>query len=205
MHFKAPFTACLSAGTKCGKTNWAVNFVNNAKTLIEPSPEKIYWAYGEWQDGYKDLPSDVILIEGVPDSEVFKADKDVSKLLICDDLMRNYKKEDLCELFCQGSHHWNLSVMHIVQNLFYNNLRNARINSHYLILMKNPSDRLQLLTLARQIFPTKQKFLSEAYDDACAEPYGYLLLDLEPSTDDSLRLRTCIFPNDPYCLVYQYK
>ena len=205
MHFKSPFTACLSAGTKCGKTNWAVNFVNNAKTLIEPPPEKIYWAYGEWQDGYKDLLSDVILIEGVPDTEVFKADKNIPKLLICDDLMRKYKKDDLCELFCQGSHHWNLSVMHIVQNLFYNNLRNARINSHYLILMKNPSDRLQLLTLARQIFPTKQKFLADAYDDACAEPYGYLLLDLEPSTDDNLRLRTSIFPNDPYCLVYQYK
>ena len=104
MQFKSPFTACLSAGTKCGKTNWAVDFVNNAKSLIEPPPEKIYWAYGEWQDGYKDLPSDVILIEGVPDTYVFKADKTIPKLLICDDLMRNYKKDDLCELFCQGSH-----------------------------------------------------------------------------------------------------
>ena len=204
MQFKAPFTACLSAGTKCGKTCWATNFVKHAKQLIEPPPEKIYWAYGEWQDGYRHLPPEVILIEGVPDPEIFKQDKDTPKLLICDDLMRNYKKEELCELFCQGSHHWNLSVMHIVQNLFYNNLRNARINSHYLILMKNPSDRLQLLTLARQIFPGKQKYVTEAYDDACSEPFGYLLLDLEPSTDDTMRLRTKIFPGE-ICCVYQYK
>jgi hypothetical protein len=114
-------------------------------------------------------------------------------------------KDDLCQLFCQGSHHWNLSILHIVQNLFYNNLRNARINSHYIILMKNPSDRLQLLNLARQIFPTKQKFLTEAFDDACGEPFGYLLLDLEPSTSDDMRLRTKIFPEDLISYVYQCK
>ena len=151
------------------------------------------------------MPPNVILIEGVPDSDLFKADKNVPKLLICDDLMRLYKKDDLCRLFCQGSHHWNLSVLHIVQNLFYDNMRNARINSHYLILMKNPSDRLQLMTLGRQIMPGKQKALVEAFDDACSEPYGYLVLDLEPQTPDDMRLRTKVFPDDPVSYVYQYK
>jgi hypothetical protein len=204
--FKAPFTACLSAGTKCGKTCWATNFVKQAKELISPPPEKIYWAYGEWQDGYNHLPPEVIMIEGIPEIEMFKEDKQTHKLLICDDLMQNYakKKDDLCQLFCQGSHHWNLSILHIVQNLFYNNLRNARINSHYIILMKNPSDRLQLMNLARQIFPTKQNWLVESFDDACSEPFGYLLLDLEPSTNDDMRVRTKIFPND-IGVAYQYK
>ena len=206
LRFKAPFTACLSAGTKCGKTEWAKKFVQHTKELITPSPVKIYWAYGEWQEGYKALPADIIFIEGVPDIELFKAEKDIHKLLICDDLMSafgNKNKDELCKLFCQGSHHWNLSILHIVQNLFFNNLRTARINSHYLILMKNPSDRLQLLNLARQIFPGKQKCLVEAFDDACAEPFGYILLDLEPSTSDDMRIRTQIFPDDPLCYVYQ--
>jgi hypothetical protein len=100
LSFKAPFTACLAAGTKCGKTCWATNFVRHAKELINPPPEKIYWAYGEWQDGYKNLPPDVILIEGVPDIEIFKENRNVPKLLICDDLMRNFGKlkDDLCQL-----------------------------------------------------------------------------------------------------------
>ena len=205
LRFKSPFTACLSAGTKCGKTVWAKNFVKHAQQLITPPPEKIYWAYGEWQDGYNELPPEIIMIEGIPDLELFKADKSTSKLLICDDLMQIYgskKKDELCQLFCQGSHHWNLSILHIVQNLFFNNLRTARINSHYIILMKNPSDRLQLLNLARQIFPGKQKCMIEAFDDACSCPFGYLLLDLEPSTADDMRLRTNIFPADIGC-VYQ--
>jgi hypothetical protein len=206
LRFKFPFTACISAGTKSGKTEWAKKFVQHSRELIVPPPEKIYWAYGEWQDGYKMLEPYVTFIEGVPDLSLFKNDKDTNKLLICDDLMQafgNKKKDELTALFCQGSHHWGLSILHIVQNLFYNNLRTARINSHYIILMKNPSDRLQLMTLARQIFPTKQKCLIEAFDDACAEPFGYILLDLEPSTPDNLRLRTKIFPSDPIAYVYQ--
>ena len=203
LRFKHPFTACLSAGTKCGKTEWAKHFVKNAKEIIVPPPEKIYWAYGEWQDGYKDLPPEVIMIEGVPDIEMFREDKSTRKLLICDDLMQAYGKQNdqLTRLFCQGSHHWNLAIMHIVQNLFFSNLRTARINSHYIILMKNPSDRLQIMNLARQIMPTQQKCLIEAFDDACAQPYGYLLVDLEPSTPENVRLRTKIF--DEIGCVYQ--
>ena len=201
LRFKHPFTSVLASCTKGGKTTWAINFVKQAHNLITPPPEKIFWAYTEWQDAYNELPF-VTFIEGVPDVDILKAHNG-PKLLICDDLMTKYKKEDLCRLFSQGSHHWNLSVMYIVQNLFYSNLRNARINSHYLILMKNPSDRLQLYTLARQIYPSNQKFLIEAFDDACSKQFGYLLIDLEPSTDDNFRLRTNIF--DEIGCVYQYK
>ena len=205
MEFKAPFTACLAAGTKCGKTTWTTRFVKDALNLINPPPEEIYWAYGEWQDAYNNLPPNVKLIEGLPDIESFK--NKTRKLLICDDLMRNFakQKDELCRLFCQGSHHFHLSVIHLVQNLFFSNLRDARINSHYIILMKNPSDRLQVLNLAKQIFPGKQSVLTEAFDDACAKPYGYLVLDLEPSTDDNMRLRTNIFSDDKVRYVYQYK
>lgn len=195
MEFQAPFTACVSAATKTGKTEWTKNLVRNAKYLIKPAPDKIYWAYGNWQPGYNEIAHLVTFIEGIPSQTMFQDTS--NKLLICDDLMRDFKKDEISQLFCQGSHHWNLCVVHIVQNLFFNQaLRTARINSHYIILMKNPSDRLQLLTLCRQIFPGKQKQFLEAYDDACAEPYGYLLLDLSPATDDNMRLRTKIFPGD---------
>ena len=204
LRFKHPFTACLAAGTKCGKTELAKLFVRNAAEMITPPPEEIYWAYGEWQDGYKDLPSNVIMIEGIPDIELFKQTRQTRKLLICDDLMQAYgkQKDELVKLFCQGSHHWNLSIMHLVQNLFFSNLRTARINSHYLILMKNPADRSQIMQVARQIMPTKHKCILEAYDDACSEPFGYLLLDLEPSTPEPARIRTKIFPQDQISYAY---
>jgi hypothetical protein len=70
------------------------------------------------------------------------------------------------------------------------------LNSHYLVLFKNPRDATQFNTLARQMYPNNWKFAIEAYRDAKEHPYGYLLVDLKPETDERLRLRTHIFPDE---------
>jgi len=55
--------------------------------------------------------------------------------------------------------------------------------------------------LASQVYPED----SVGYLDATQEPYGYLILDLAQSTNDGLRFRTNIFPNDiPPLAVYSY-
>ena len=110
--------------------------------------------------------------------------------------MSDFRNDDkLTSLFTKESHHWNLSVVHIVQNLYFEGLRSARINSQYLVLMKNPSDQSQVATLARQLSP-KRQFLIEAYQDATSQPHGYLYIDLHQGTDDLLRFRTNIFPGE---------
>ena len=70
------------------------------------------------------------------------------------------------------------------------------LNAHYLVIFKNPRDQNQLATLARQMYPGKSKFLIEAFGDATSQPYGYLLIDLKPDTEERLRIRTNIFPDD---------
>ena len=70
------------------------------------------------------------------------------------------------------------------------------LNTHYIVLFKNPRDAGQVALLARQMYPGKSKFVVEAYEDATKEPYGYLLIDLRPETDDRYRIRTKIFPGD---------
>lgn len=86
--------------------------------------------------------------------------------------------EELKMLFTRGAHHWNVSCIHIVQHLFHTNLHTAQINSHYIVLMKNPADKGQALNLQRQIFPCDKKYFLEALADAWYQkPYGYLLID----------------------------
>jgi len=46
------------------------------------------------------------------------------------------------------------------------------------------------------MFPSHPKFLVEAFEDATAQPYGYLLIDLRPETPDAFRVRTNIFHNE---------
>ena len=62
----------------------------------------------------------------------------------------------IVNLFTRGSHHRNLSVIYMVQNLFDQGKgsRSTSLNSHYLVLFKNPRDnKLQILTLAKQMYP----------------------------------------------------
>jgi hypothetical protein len=41
----------------------------------------------------------------------------------------------------------------------------------------------------------------EAYEDATAEPFGYLLIDMHPKTAADFRLKTHIYPGE-LCVVY---
>ncbi|CAF0975526.1 unnamed protein product [Brachionus calyciflorus] len=74
--------------------------------------------------------------------------------------------------------------------------RTLNLNSHYLILFNNPRDRLQIGTLARQMFPNKVKFFMEVFEDAASKPNGYLLIDLKQSTEERNRIQTGITSDD---------
>ncbi|GFS65520.1 uncharacterized protein TNCV_2469071 [Trichonephila clavipes] len=69
-------------------------------------------------------------------------------------------------------------------------IREISLNAHYLVLFKNRRDQSQITHLGRQLYPRKVKFFQECYTDASSKPYGYLLIDLKPETDESLRVRT---------------
>jgi hypothetical protein len=63
-----------------------------------------------------------------------------------------------------------------------------------MVLFKNSRDVTQVANLSRQMYPGRSKFLVEAFKDATAKPYGYLLIDLKPETDEKCRVRANIFP-----------
>ena len=103
-------------------------------------------------------------------------------------------------MFTQSSHHRNISVVFLAQNLFPKNkfARTVSLNAHYMVLFKNPRDVSQFANLARQMYPKKSQFSVEAYRDATREPYSYLSVDLRPKQDEELRLRTNIFPRETH-------
>ena len=77
------------------------------------------------------------------------------------------KDNRIVNLFTKGSRHRNLSVIYIVQNLFHQSHGNRSIslNSHYLVLFKNPQDKLQDLTLAKQMYPGCTDFFPKQYEE----------------------------------------
>ena len=189
-----PFTCLVAGPTQSGKTFFVSKLTQCASSLIQPPPEKILWCYSEWQQAYENLRN-VEFLEGLPQME--SLDGSQTTLLIIDDCMGNFD-EKLADLFTKKSHHKDLSVIHIVQNLFHKskNHRTVSLNTHYLILFKNPRDVTQVRHLANQMYPSNTGLMQEAFRDATSQAHGYLLVDLKQQTPDHLRLRTHIFPGE---------
>jgi len=187
-----PFSAIVAGPSGSGKTHFVIKFTENANRVMNPSPLKILYCYGAYQDIFSQLPQ-IEFHEGLPDLELLTA----RTLLIIDDLMSEADQR-VTDIFTKHSHHRDVSVMFLTQNLFYKCARTMNLNAHYLVLFKNPRDASQIAYLARQIFPLKSKFMIESYEDATADPYSYLVVDLKPTTGDKMRLRSGVFPNDTH-------
>jgi len=98
-------------------------------------------------------------------------------------MRESLSNEVIVDLFTKGSHHKNLSVILILQNLFHQERgqRDISLNANYIVIFKNPRDCAQIRHLARQVYPDDPKFVEETYYDASGdiEASRYYLLDLK--------------------------
>lgn len=201
LKFKHSATYLLSGPTGSGKTSFIKKFLQERERLVDTYIEEVIYCLPEGQIVDREIPF-TKLHRGVPDISMFKDLK--PRIVILDDLLSSVGAE-VVELFIRGSHHYNLSVMFVVQNLFSKNkgVRDISLNSHVIVLFSNPRDKQQIQTLARQISPENPRFISDAYTDATKKPYGYLVLDLHQLTPEEHRVRTNIFLNEyPQNIVY---
>jgi len=118
-------------------------------------------------------------------------------MIVVDDHMSDVNHL-VADIFTKISHHRNISVLHLTQNLFDKNkyARTISLNSYYLVLFKNCRDAEQFAVFVRQMYRTCWKFAVEGYEEAMSMPYGYLLVDLKADQDERCRFRTCAFPGE---------
>ncbi len=205
LRFHHPSTFMVVGPSQSGKTRFIVKLIRSASHMIDNSPERIIWCYGIHQpELFHELRDVVEFVEGIPKADMLDGRR---TLMIIDDLMSETDRR-VTDLFTKGSHHKNVSVIYVSQNLYNKGKENRTIslNTHYLILFKNPRDASQILHLGKQIFPQKAKYFSESFADATSQPYGYLLVDLKTTTPDELRLRAAVFPDEKdSTIVYVHK
>ena len=122
-------------------------------------------------------------------------------LIVFDGQMIDVSKDKrIVNLFTRSSHNRNLSVIYIVQNLFHQGKgsHSISLNSHYLVLFKNPRDKLQILTLAKQMYPRQTDFILKQHEEAVKRPFGYLLIDLKTTTQDNCPVRTNVLGEEGF-------
>lgn len=186
---KNPCTIQVVGPSQAGKTVFTQNLVQKANSIFRHPFSEIIWCYSEYQPNIQG----VTFSEGLPDIDILKQNLHLHKLIVIDDMMEECSKNPLfTSIFTKGSHHWNLTVIFLTQNIFLKNMRTARLNTHYLVLFKNPADRSQIGILGSQLYPKNKSFFLSVFNDATSTPFSYLFIDLTQTTPDKLRLRANI-------------
>ena len=198
-NFLHPFTMTVSGPTGSGKTHFVKSLLEKDK--ITPAPDRMLYLYKRWQPLYDKLKETVPgleFVQGVPES----LDKDSyfdpkkNNVIILDDMMSTAAKDQkIADLFTEGSHHRNLSVLNLTQNLFPQgkNAVTQRRNTHYMVVFKSPMGQDHVRTLGCFTFPGKVKDFINIYHKATNKPHGYLVLDSKQSTPDNERLKINMF------------
>jgi hypothetical protein len=189
-----PFTSVIAGPTCSGKSTFVRRFVHNIKHMMTPKPDRLLWCYGEYQTLYE-------TVEGIEFQKgllnLDNLDPREKHLIILDDLMDDTDQR-VASLFTKKSHHRNISLMYIVQNLFHRGKhhRTIRHNAHCMVLFNNLTDVSQIMALAHQMYPRRTEFFLEAFARATARPHGYMVIDMKQNTTDIRILRTFIFPGE---------
>ena len=120
LHFKHPATILISGPTSCGKTRFVRRILE--EQLIEPFPTRLIWVYGEWQKDYdivKTIYFERELVKGYSDDLFDSLNPNVRNLLLLDDQMSDTSDtKSLAKLFTKGSHHRNVTILYLIQNMF---------------------------------------------------------------------------------------
>lgn len=206
--FRQPVSICITGTTGAGKTTWIYRFLQNLKEMFENEvPKKVLYCYGIYQVLFDQIEKEFDFIsfhEGIPTKEtVFSLP--APSMIILDDLSHIVSQNtDMELLFSQISHHRNISICFMKNNLFYQgkNARTITLNTNIYVLMKNPADVSQVKTLARRIFPGKPEHLVTSYEFATQmnNGKGYLIVDLTPIPTIDIILKTGIFPGEDMVL-----
>lgn len=202
-----PFEPCssivITGATGSGKSSWVSRFLHHLKEMyVKDPPKKVLYCYGVYQELFAKIEHSIPNIsfrQGLPSEEDVDelSSSGEHTLIVLDDLMHQVvQSQDMELLFTQGCHHRHISVILITQALFYQGkkARTIALNTWYTVLMKNVRDVFMVATLGRQL--GKGQLVTKAYQDCLKKPYGYLVIDTSPHSEDDTRLRTHIFPGE---------
>ena len=112
-------------------------------------------------------------------------------LLILDDLMEESGNDKrILDLFTKDSHHRGITALHLTQDLFPPGkfAKTINRNAHDAICFKSPQDKTGIRNLLPQVYPEKWCNVLTLFLRLTARPFGYLMLDLHPASDDRFRI-----------------
>ena len=207
IRLKENFKLFVSGPSRCGKTFFISELLENIETFSKNPPKTILYIYKVWQTKFDEMKS---VVDGfIEDNEnVVQQIKQLALgqkiFLIFDDLINSKSLMDIATLFTVDGRHMNMSMAFLTQRMFVNNehFRQISQNCDYFCIFKNPRNSSEIRTLAQQLTPGSLDLI-EIYKEATKNPFSYLLIDLTQECDPSVKYLSHIFDENHSLKVYQ--
>jgi hypothetical protein len=201
---KTPFTCLIGGSPMSGKSTFVKRLLEQRWKLIDNEFDYLLWCYGQRTAMIDSLQNQTLgipttVLNGLPSSFSDYIQPQKRGLVILDDLMATAgESKEVTDLFCNKVQHANLSVILLMQNLFYHGKERTTFLrcAHYLVIFKNPLDRSTPLYLAQRVMPLQRKLFLNIFDAATDRAFGYLFIDGHQTTPTNARFRTNIFDDD---------
>ena len=121
-------------------------------------------------------------------------------VLVLDDLMEEGGQDKrLLDLFTKDSHHRNITVLYLTQDLSplaNSPRRSIAMPITHIVAFKNPRDQTGIRTILLQAFPDRWRQVLRLFKRITSRPFGYLMLDVHPASDDRYRLWSHLTPRE---------
>ena len=210
LRLQNPFRLMLAGSSGCGKTTKTLKLLQNAESVFSDPRcmQNVIYFYKQDQSFFKDFKPYVHKwVNQLPNEELIESLANPYKdsggsIMILDDFQNNITT-DIENLFAAGSHHLNISVILIVQNLFYKEIRHVAGNVQYMIVFRNPRAASQFRILAQQLTAGSYKWLLDSFLDATSKPYSYIFIDSHQDSPEVIKYRTNIFADEGEMIVYK--
>ena len=188
----SPFACFVVGCTGSGKSWTVLKWLKNPGNVFRNKYTKIYYYYGSTHQDVFNQPS----LKHIHFSNDLKAleklvcikHKSPGILLILDDLMDVVGNSKIIEqLYAKGSHHFNIDVINIVQNIFYkaNNFVTLKENTQYMFI-KRIINESKVPLLASQIGLNPAE-LKAAYMESVNNRNRYEGLLIDNHIDSNIR------------------
>ena len=178
----------------CGKTE--IIFQMLLKNTFFPNFKSIYYFYQHDQPKFQTMERNLNIYFTKFSGFEFISQLENCLLVFDDSCEEIFNDKEFSKLATAGRHK-KISVIHVKHNLFQQSKwsRTIDLNTTHIILFKSPRDIQQISYIGKQLNNTN--FLKDSYDLATKQPFGHLLIDLDPKTTDSLRYCSKIVPLGP--------
>lgn len=200
-----PICGIVCGPSMVGKTRLTIDIINN--NVYDIFIKRVRWFSEASSAPERSAITDAIHVEFIHKlPEQFLNDTGEPLLIIIDDFMDlSMKSEAVSKLFTKDSHHQNISVILLTQNIYnpgkYS--RNISLNSSFYILFRNIRDQTQINRFLQQVCGSNAKAIQKVFKDAVHnKPHSYLFIDFSQRGHNLLRLRTNILEKEAvsvYC------